>query len=250
MAAVIPGAAMATILFLKITMSLILQIETSTTSCSVALAKDGNVFSLKSINQRNIHAELITVFIGEIFAKNGLTFQKLDAVAVSSGPGSYTGLRIGVSTAKGLCFSLDKPLIAVETLKAMAAGYLSRFQKSKEDKFLLCPMIDARRMEVYTALFDQDLKQIQPTSAEIIDTESFKTHLNQQQIIFFGDGAAKCKPILNDHPNAVFIDGFLNEAADLTKLAFSKYQQQQFEDVAYFEPFYLKDFIGSKIGSS
>lgn len=229
-------------------MSLILQIETSTTSCSVALAQNGNVLSHKSINQRNIHAEVITVFIDEIFAKNSLKFAQLDAVAVSSGPGSYTGLRIGVSTAKGLCFSLDKPLIAVETLRAMAAGYLSRFPNQPEQKFLLCPMIDARRMEVYTALFDQDLNQIQETSAEIISAESFQSVLNQHQIIFFGDGAAKCKTILGDHANAVFIDDFLNEAEDLTLLAEKKFNQKQFEDIAYFEPFYLKDFIGSKIG--
>ncbi len=228
-------------------MSLILQIETATTSCSIALAKDGMVLSAKTINQRNIHAEVITVFIGEIIAANGLTFQELDAVAVSSGPGSYTGLRIGVSTAKGLCFSLDKPLIAVETLQAMAAGFLTRVKEATGNS-LLCPMIDARRMEVYTALFDQDLKQIQSTSAEIITAESFKAILDQQQIMFFGDGAAKCKPILGDHPNAVFIDDFLNDAADLSQLAAEKFRLQQFEDVAYFEPFYLKDFIGSKIG--
>ncbi|WP_299287305.1 tRNA (adenosine(37)-N6)-threonylcarbamoyltransferase complex dimerization subunit type 1 TsaB, partial [uncultured Mucilaginibacter sp.] len=139
-------------------MSLILQIETSTTSCSVALAKDGTVLSAKTINQRNIHAEVITVFIGEIFAANGLTFEEMDAVAVSSGPGSYTGLRIGVSTAKGLCFSLDKPLIAIETLQAMASGYLSRI-KEVSGEFLWGPMSDARRMEVYTALFDQQLNR-------------------------------------------------------------------------------------------
>lgn len=229
-------------------MSLILQIETSTTSCSVALAQNGKVLSHKSINQRNIHAEVITVFIDEILAENGLNFTELDAVAVSSGPGSYTGLRIGVSTAKGLCFSLDKPLIAVETLRAMAAGYLSRFPNQPEQKFLLCPMIDARRMEVYTALFDQDLNQIQETSAEIISAESFQSVLNQHKIIFFGDGAAKCKTILGDYANAVFIDDFLNEAEDMTLLAEKKFNQKQFEDVAYFEPFYLKDFIGSKIG--
>ncbi|RYF59379.1 MAG: tRNA (adenosine(37)-N6)-threonylcarbamoyltransferase complex dimerization subunit type 1 TsaB, partial [Cytophagaceae bacterium] len=123
--------------------------------CLPRLAQNGSVLSHKSINQRNIHAEVITVFIDEILAENDLKFTELDAVAVSSGPGSYTGLRIGVSTAKGLCFSLDKPLIAVETLLAMAAGYLTRFSNLTE-KFLLCPMIDARRMEVYTALFDQD----------------------------------------------------------------------------------------------
>ncbi len=230
-------------------MSLILQIETSTTSCSVALAQSGKVLSVRTIDQRNIHAEVITVFIDEIMAGQGLSFQELDAVAVSSGPGSYTGLRIGVSTAKGLCFSLDKPLIAIATLLAMAAGYLSRFQNFTEDDFLLCPMIDARRMEVYTALFNRDLKQIQPTSAAIIDAESFKEVLVQHKIIFFGDGAAKCKVVLGDQPNAVFIDGFLNDAADLTQLAAEKFKLQAFEDVAYFEPFYLKDFIAGKINS-
>ena len=220
-----------------ITMSLILQIETSTTSCSVALAKDGKLLSAKTINQRNIHAEVITVFIGEIFAANGLTFEEMDAVAVSSGPGSYTGLRIGVSTAKGLCFSLDKPLIAVETLQAMASGYLSRI-KEVSGEFLLCPMIDARRMEVYTALFDQQLNRLEATSAQIIDEESFKQHLDQHKIVFFGDGAAKCKTVLGHHANAV-----------LTQLAAAKFQQKQFEDVAYFEPYYLKDFIAGKIGS-
>jgi len=237
---------MATTLFLKIIMSIILQIETATASCSVALAKDGNVLSSKTINQRNIHAEVITVFIGELFAENGLTFKEMDAVAVSSGPGSYTGLRIGVSTAKGLCFSLDKPLISVETLQAMAAGYLSRI-KETEGRFLLCPMIDARRMEVFTALFDQDLKQIEATSAAIIDSESFKSTLNQHQIVFFGDGAAKCKAVLGNYPNAVFIDDFINQAEDLTAIAAKKMEQQQFVDVAYFEPFYLKDFIAGKI---
>ena len=229
-------------------MSLILQIETATTSCSVALAQNGKVLSHKSVNQRNIHAEVITVFISEIFALNNLKFENLDAVAVNSGPGSYTGLRIGVSTAKGLCFSLDKPLIAIETLLSMTAGYLSRFSTQTEEKFLLCPMIDARRMEVYTALFDQDLKKIKETSAAIITAESFQEELNQHKIIFFGDGSAKCKSLLGNHPNAIFINDFLNEATDLTSIAAAKFHQQQFEDVAYFEPFYLKDFIGSKIG--
>ncbi len=229
-------------------MSLILQIETATTSCSVALAEDGKVLSCKTINQRNIHAEVITVFIGELFAENGAEFKQLDAVAVSSGPGSYTGLRIGVSTAKGLCFSLDKPLVAVETLQAMAAGYLLR-PKEAQGKFLLCPMIDARRMEVYTALFDQDLNRIKPTSAEIINQESFAAILNQHKIIFFGDGALKCKAVLGNHPNAVFIGDFINNAADFTRLAAEKFRLQQFEDIAYFEPFYLKDFIAGKISN-
>lgn len=230
-------------------MSLILQIETSTISCSVGLARDGKMLSGRTISQRNIHAEVITVFIGEILAENNISFTELDAVAVSSGPGSYTGLRIGVSTAKGLCFSLDKPLIAVETLKAMAAGYLSRFGNLDEKPILLCPMIDARRMEVYTALFDQDLNQIQPTSAEIITAESFKEVLNQHKIIFFGDGAMKCSAVLNQQHNAVFIDNFINNAADLTTLAAEKFESQIFEDVAYFEPFYLKDFIAGKISN-
>jgi len=226
-------------------MSYILQIETATTVCSVALSKDGETLSVKQINERNIHAEVITLFIDELLKQTGLSYNQLDAIAVSSGPGSYTGLRIGVSTAKGLCFALDKPLIAVETLEAMADGITNEMQLTGKD-VLLCPMIDARRMEVYTAIFDTHGKRIKPTTAEIIDTNSFSDLLSNHTIIFFGDGASKCETVLGTNTNAQFVTDFNNSAAHLSKKAYAKLLANDLEDVAYFEPFYLKDFIAGK----
>ena len=222
---------------------MILQIETATTVCSVALANRGDVIAFKEVDQRNIHAEVITIFIDEILKNAGVKYNELDAVAVSSGPGSYTGLRIGVSTAKGLCYALDKPLIAVETLEAMAEGMITR---GVDEDILLCPMIDARRMEVYTALFDAAGNRVQATNAAIIDESSFSAQLEQSKILFFGDGAPKCRETLSGNTNALFIDNFTNSAAHLTKKAYQKFQAGQFEDVAYYEPFYLKDFLITK----
>ncbi|MES2375301.1 MAG: tRNA (adenosine(37)-N6)-threonylcarbamoyltransferase complex dimerization subunit type 1 TsaB [Bacteroidota bacterium] len=220
---------------------IILQIETATTVCSVALAKDGEVIGFKQLDERNIHAEIITLFIDELINTMGFKYGDIDAVAVSSGPGSYTGLRIGVSTAKGLCFALDKPLIAVETLAAMAQGVIDGGEIG--DNTLLCPMIDARRMEVYTALFDANGAVVKPTSAEIIDEYSFNEPLKTNKILFFGDGAEKCREVLSASPNAQFITDFANSATHLTKKAIEKFANADFEDVAYFEPFYLKDFL-------
>jgi tRNA threonylcarbamoyladenosine biosynthesis protein TsaB len=229
-------------------MSYILQIETATTSCSVALAKDGEVLAFKEIDQRNIHAEVITVYIDEIIKQSNITYNRLDAIAVSCGPGSYTGLRIGVSTAKGLCFALDKPLIAVETLAAMAKGAAAL--TNIDDDTLLCPMIDARRMEVFTAVFNKAGEVIKATAAEIIDVNSFSDILSDNKMLFFGDGAEKCRAALGDDANAQFLPGFANSAKHLTSIALAKYNNKDFEDVAYFEPFYLKDFIaGKKMGS-
>jgi tRNA threonylcarbamoyladenosine biosynthesis protein TsaB len=226
-------------------MPLILQIETATTSCSVALVLDGQVSAIKELDQRNIHAEAITLFIEEVFTVSRKKYSELDAVAVSSGPGSYTGLRIGVSTAKGLCYALDKPLIAVETLKAMADGLTKRLAGQLSINTLLCPMIDARRMEVFTALFDMDGNKVMPTEAMIVDKDSFAGYLNNQPIVFFGDGAEKCSETLS-HPNARFETGFANSAVDLTTAAVAKFNAREFEDMAYFEPYYLKDFIAGK----
>jgi len=226
-------------------MSYILQIETATTVCSVALAKDGETLAFKQINERNIHAEVITLFIDDLLKENSISYGQLDAIAVSSGPGSYTGLRIGVSTAKGLCFAMDKPLIAVETLEAMADGLITEIQLAGTD-VLLCPMIDARRMEVYTAIFDTQGNRIKHTSAEIIDENSFDDLLKDRTILFFGDGAAKCQAVLGGNTHAQFITVFSNSAAYLTRKAYEKFSAGQFEDVAYFEPFYLKDFIAGK----
>lgn len=229
-------------------MSLILQIETATTVCSVALAKDARVIAVKEVNERNVHAEKITVFIEQVFAEAGAKLQDLDAVAVSRGPGSYTGLRIGVSTAKGICFALDKPLIAVDTLAAMASGALAFKDKFNEDA-LLCPMIDARRMEVYTALFGVNGMQVKPTSADIIDEDSF-ADAEGRQLVIFGDGAEKCYNVLKQRTNVVFLPEFANSAKQLTALAAQKFEKGEFEDVAYFEPYYLKEFIAGKKGSS
>jgi tRNA threonylcarbamoyladenosine biosynthesis protein TsaB len=224
----------------------ILQIETATSACSVALARDGNVLVSKQVNERNIHAEVITLFIDELVTSAGLKYNEVDAIAVSSGPGSYTGLRIGVSTAKGLCFALGKPLIAIETLAAMADGITGIEAFDKSENLLLCPMIDARRMEVFTAVFSKDGQRVRPTSAEIIDENSFADLLGSNKMVFFGDGAEKCRVILERNPKALFFEGFVNSAASLTKKAFRKFLNKEFEDVAYFEPCYLKDFIAGK----
>lgn len=224
---------------------MILQIETATTSCSVALQHQGQLLGHKLLNQRNVHAEVITLFIDELMNAAGVKYADLDVVAVSCGPGSYTGLRIGVSTAKGLCYGSDKPLIAVETLAAMASGYLQSLAGNFTDNTLLCPMIDARRMEVFTAVFDVSGNKVMPTNALIVDENSFNYLLANHKIHFFGDGAGKCSGIIN-HPNAIIIDDFVNDAAHLTQIAQLKYAAQQFEDVAYFEPYYLKDFIAGK----
>lgn len=224
-------------------MNRILQIETATTVCSVALAIDGVVVSYKQVDQRNIHAEVVTLYIEELIVGTGLKYADLDAIAISCGPGSYTGLRIGVSTAKGLCYALDKPLIAIETLEAMANGIMADKSLIIDDNTLLCPMIDARRMEVYTALFDNLGNKIKATAAEIIDETSFGEYLQNNKIIFFGDGAEKCHGVLGYNPNAQFLNGFTNSATHLTKKAADKFANNEFEDVAYFEPYYLKDFL-------
>jgi len=226
--------------------NMILQIETATASCSVALAKNGTVVGLRQVNGRNLHAEVITRFVEELTTGAGFSYKNLDAIAVSCGPGSYTGLRIGISTAKGLCFALDKPLIAVETLAAMAGGVAGLDEYSNQTDLLLCPMIDARRMEVYTAIFKINGENVKPTAAEIVDENSFADILQNNKVLFFGDGAEKCFNVLKTHPNALYLPDFLNSATHLTKKAAEKFNNGDFEDVAYFEPYYLKDFIAGK----
>ena len=226
-------------------MALILQIETATQTCSVALAEDGKLLHLVEKTEKNIHAAVITLFIEELLQKSNKKFSDLDAVAVSMGPGSYTGLRIGVSTAKGICFALDIPLIGVNTLEAMSSGFIDNcFSVNKNAAF--CPMIDARRMEVYCAVFDSENQVILPTEAKIIEDQAFADLFEERVIYFFGDGAAKCEDILSQNLNARVMDDFTNSASFLTKLALDKYLKNRFEDVAYFEPYYLKDFIAGK----
>lgn len=220
-------------------MAKILQIETATQTCSVALAIAGETIDLKEETEKNIHAGSLTLFIEAIMQQAGLRYQDLDAVAVSKGPGSYTGLRIGISTVKGLCFALEKPLIAIDTLEMMANGFLL---ENPGYKGLICPMIDARRMEVFTALFNEKLESMAPVTAKIIDAESYADKLAEHKITFIGDGASKCSEVLI-HPNALFSANNYNSAAHLTTLALAAYQKEAFEDVAYFEPYYLKDFV-------
>jgi tRNA threonylcarbamoyladenosine biosynthesis protein TsaB len=220
-------------------MPLILQIETATQVCSAALSENGKTIAVKELQANNIHAGSLTLFIQEVMTSTGYSYSDLDAVAVSKGPGSYTGLRIGVSTAKGLCFALDKPLIAIGTLGMMAKGFLKANPSSDG---LICPMIDARRMEVFTALFDSSLTAVENVSAKIINEESFLDKLTQSQITFIGDGAEKCKEAIS-HPNALFSTVNFNSAANMSALSFETFLEGNFEDLAYFEPFYLKDFV-------
>ena len=221
-------------------MALFLLIETATKSCSVSLSSENKIIACKEeVNEQYSHAEKLTVFITELFKTQDFTIKDLDAVAVSKGPGSYTGLRISVSTAKGFCYALDIPLISVSTLKAMAFGMA---QKEKSD--LYCPMIDARRMEVYNAFYNSTNKEIRGIQADIIEACSYQKELDKK-VLFFGDGAEKCKQMIQ-HPNARFIDGFFPSSKDMLEIANEKFAEKDFEDVVYFEPFYLKDFVAGK----
>jgi tRNA threonylcarbamoyladenosine biosynthesis protein TsaB len=227
-------------------MGLILNLETATTVCSVSLAKDGTLLSLKELNEDYTHAENLTVFIEDVLKQAKVKLSDIDAIAVSKGPGSYTGLRIGVSTAKGLCYALNKPLIAINTLEHLASSVIFSPSKTLSPTAFFCPMIDARRMEVYCAVYDGQGKEIRPTAAEIIDETSFSDLLLNNPVYFFGDGSAKCKEVLSKNKNAFFIDDQVPSAKDMISFSEKMYNEKQFEDVAYFEPFYLKDFVGGK----
>ncbi|TCD01064.1 tRNA (adenosine(37)-N6)-threonylcarbamoyltransferase complex dimerization subunit type 1 TsaB [Pedobacter psychroterrae] len=220
-------------------MAIIIQIETATQVCSAAISENGKTIALKEEKASNIHAGSLTLFIKEVMDTAGLQFADIDAVAVSKGPGSYTGLRIGVSTAKGLCFALDKPLIAIDTLQMMAAGFMI---DQPYYSGMVCPMIDARRMEVFTGLYDKDLKEVTPVAAQIIDEHSFAEVLASNNVSFIGDGAEKCKAVLQ-HEHASFSDVNFNSATNMSKLSYEAFAAAKFVDVAYFEPFYLKDFV-------
>ncbi|MFA8434163.1 MAG: tRNA (adenosine(37)-N6)-threonylcarbamoyltransferase complex dimerization subunit type 1 TsaB [Marinifilaceae bacterium] len=229
-------------------MALLLNIETSTSVCSVALARDGQIISLKENKEGMNHATLLTVFIENILKENELSPSDLDAVAISMGPGSYTGLRIGVSTAKGICFGANIPLIAINTLEAMAYP-IAKMEKVQNllknpETAWYCPMIDARRMEVYTAFFDGKNQLMKETSADIIDETSYLSTLDQRELIFFGDGSAKCNGTIS-HSNAHFLEEITPSAVNMAELAEEKFKENKFEDVAYFEPFYLKDFVAT-----
>ena len=224
-------------------MACILHIETSTEVCSVALSENGACIFKQEDRKGPNHSRLLASFADEAISFADSHAIPLDAVAVSMGPGSYTGLRIGVSVAKGICYARDLKLIALPTLKVMCVPILLR-DMLPEDAWL-CPMIDARRMEVYTCIYDRALSEVRPISAEIITEESFQEELADHQLYFLGNGAKKCRSVIN-HPNAHFIDDIVPHAKYMFPLAEQAFVREQFEDVAYFEPYYLKEFVATK----
>jgi len=230
-------------------MAIILCIETATSVCSVAIARDNTLIASRESDQKNVHASFVSVFINEVIQEAALKFEDLDAVAVSKGPGSYTGLRIGVSTAKGLCYALDIPLIAISTPRSMATGMITYLKKNRDHvdiATLVCPMIDARRMEVYSAIYNLDNEEIRKIGADIVESDSFEKYLQMSPVFFFGDGAEKCKETLSHQSNAHFNTVVLPSAVHMIDLAYVRFHSKQFVDVAYFEPFYLKNFVAGK----
>lgn len=230
---------------------MILCLETSTAVCSVALVDNSNVIALRESLDGQNHAEKITIFIDEVMKEANISYNELEAIAVSKGPGSYTGLRIGVSTAKGLCYAMEKPLIAIDTLAAMTEGFLdNNFNndhdtniKSLPSSSIFCPMIDARRMEVYSAFFTEDMKKASDTEALIIDESSFSDLKLNHHLYLFGDGADKLISLFENEENITVIEKFHCSAAYMARLAEEAFKNNDFVDTAYFEPFYLKDFV-------
>jgi tRNA threonylcarbamoyladenosine biosynthesis protein TsaB len=226
-------------------MATILCIETATPICSMSLVQNGTVIYLEETEIHQSHTASLMEFINHSLQTTGKILKGIDAIAVSKGPGSYTGLRIGISTAKGLCYALDIPLIGIVTLKSMAIG-MKKICQSEDLPILFCPMIDARRMEVYTTLYDYEINNIVPVTASIIDESSFTEVLSGNIVYFGGDGAGKCKHLLEANPNARFLDQEVVSAANLSLVSETAYKNGLFENVAYFEPNYLKDFIPGK----
>jgi len=229
--------------------SIILHIETATDICSVAISEGDQKLALVESGPERSHASLLNPFIRKALQESGKEFPSLGAVCVSKGPGSYTGLRIGVSTAKGIAYALEIPILATGTLENMAYGALHHpsIQVSdtvQNNQMLLCPMLDARRMEVYSCFFSADLKVEREVSADVITEKSYHSLLEDHPIYFFGNGAAKCSRVIR-HPNAHFIEGIEPSAAQMIHPAWKRFMAKQFEDVAYFEPYYLKDFIAT-----
>ena len=241
---------------------MILCLETSTAVCSVALVENGKVIALRESLDGQNHAEKITVFIDEVMKEANVSYRDLDAVATSMGPGSYTGLRIGVSTAKGLCYAMEKPLIAIDTLAAMAHGFkdykeVAETQRRRDAEFrvqssefrvqssesILCPMIDARRMEVYSAFFNEKLERVSETNAIIIDENSFMEMKQNSHLYLFGDGADKLASLFENDDNITVVEKFHCSASYMAELADRAFKNKDFVDTAYFEPFYLKNFV-------
>lgn len=232
-------------------MALILSLETSTTFCSAALHENGILLASKEVLTPQSASSQLAPIIGRLLEDSKISSKQINAVAVASGPGSYTGLRIGVATAKGMCYALQIPLIAINTLELMTYQVAKSFTsfssalKGLEGEVLLCPMLDARRMEVYCLLADLDLNSVEPTQAKIIDSESFNNWLEQKNIYFFGNGADKCKELIK-HSNAKFIERINPSASQLGEMAYKNFMENEFENLSLFEPHYLKEFIVKK----
>ena len=242
---VLRSSSISKILTIFAAMAKILCIDTATDVCTVSIFENEKCLCAKESGEERSHAVQLAVYIDEALKETGLSVSDLDAIAVSMGPGSYTGLRIGVSTAKGLCYGANVPLIAVSTLESMCYGIAdSELNDVDDNQYYFCPMLDARRMEVYTALYTSKISEHKGISAEIIDGNSFQDILETRKIVFFGNGAAKTKEHIKSD-NAIFKDGFLHSSKNMIKIALQKLKNNQFEDVAYFEPFYLKDFIAT-----
>jgi len=219
---------------------LLLSLDTSIRGCSVAVHADSVLLASYDLHTDRSSSAMLTTLMKSAVENSGFKLADLDAIAVAKGPGSYTGLRVGVSTAKGLCYALDKPLIAVNTLEAMSLQIIPFFPKGT----LFCPMIDARRMEVYASVFNAEYEIVQNTEAIIMDEKSFVDLLKDHKIVFFGDGAAKCQALLSENPNAIFLNDEIRPSArTVGKLAAKSFEESNFEDLASFEPFYLKDFM-------
>jgi len=228
-------------------MSIILIIETSTEICSIALAQNNHVLDIIESKDGQNHARLVTVFADTLLRRNKLVISDINAVAVSKGPGSYTGLRIGVSTAKGICFANNIPLIAIGTLESMTShvsSNLLKYKISETRPTLFCPMIDARRMEVFSMVIGQSGEIVKPISANIIQDSFMADELNKYQVVFYGNGSEKCKNVITSN-NAIFINNVEASAAHMAEQAYVAFQGNKFENLAYFEPFYLKDFIAT-----
>jgi len=223
-------------------MGLILNLETSTKACSVSLAKDGVLLSLQEASEEKFsHAEKLHLFIEKAIREADIQLKDLDAIAVGMGPGSYTGLRIGVSSAKGLAYGLDKPLIAISSLQTLAAaGVLEQ-----PDLKYFCPMLDARRMEVFTAVYDQSLQIVEPIEAIVLESDFRSKQLEEDKVVFLGDGSEKLKSIVTNE-NAVYVDIKYPSSKEMIEFSHQKFMKSEFEDSAYFEPFYLKDFVAGK----
>ena len=224
---------------------ILLHIETATDVCSVALSRGTEIIGLKEEAGGNNHAKNLLPFVDEVLKQSGVRMSEINGVAVSIGPGSYTGLRIGVSTAKGIAYTAGIPVMAISTLESIAQGAKQLWSETSTESVQIVPMIDARRMEVFTTRFDYDMQPLEEVSSKIVDENTFAELLSEQKVLFCGNGMPKCRELLSVFPNACFVDAHIS-AKNMLPAALKKWQNSDFEDVAYFEPFYLKEYVAAK----